>query len=87
MPGVKKEDIEITIEGLRVAIAAKTETKTEANEGDKALRTERFTAYARTFQLPVEVSEAGAQASYDSGVLTLTLAKRVPLVGRRVEVH
>lgn len=88
MPGVKKEDIDVTVEGARVSISAETKTEKQEKEGDKVLHTERFAAsYARTFELPVEVTEAGAEARYEDGVLTLVLAKRMPQSSRRLEVH
>jgi HSP20 family protein len=88
MPGVKKEDINVTVEGARVAISAETKMEKEEKEGDRVLHTERFAAsYARSFQLPVEVTEAGAEARYEDGVLRLTLLKRTPQSGKRLEVH
>ena len=88
MPGVKKEDINVTVEGARVAITAETKTEKEEKEGDKVLHTERFAAsYARTFELPVGVTEAGAEARFEDGVLTLMLKKRMPQSSKRLEVH
>jgi HSP20 family protein len=88
MPGVRKEDINVTVEGARVAISAETKMEKEEKEGDKVLHTERFAAsYARAFELPAEVTEAGAEARYEDGVLTLTLLKRTPQSSKRLEVH
>lgn len=88
MPGVKKEDINVTVEGSRVAISAETKTEKEEKEGDKVIHTERFAAsYARAFELPVEVTDAGAEARFEDGVLTLTLHKRTPQSSKRLEVH
>jgi HSP20 family protein len=88
MPGVKKEDIDITVEGARVAIKAETSGEKEVKEGDKLLHTERFaTSYARSFELPAEVTEAGAEAAYKDGVLTLMLLKREPTPGKRLEIR
>ena len=88
MPGVKKEDIDVTVEGSRVAISAETKMEKEERNGDKVLHTERFAAsYARAFELPAEVTEAGAEARYEDGVLTLTLLKRTPQGSKRLEVH
>src|SRR5512134_12796 len=79
MPGVKKEDINVTVDGVRIVISAETKTEREEKEGDRVLMTERYAAsYARTFELPAEVTEEGAEARYEDGVLTLTLMKRVP---------
>lgn len=88
MPGVRKEDIDVTVEGARVSISAETKTEKEEKEGDKVIHTERFAAaYARTFELPVEVTEEGAEARYENGVLALTLRKRTPQSSKRLEVH
>jgi HSP20 family protein len=88
MPGVKKEDINVTVDGARVAISAEMKTEREEKEGDRVLMTERYAAtYARTFELPAEVSEIGAEARYEDGVLTLVLAKRMPQASKRLEVH
>ena len=88
LPGVKKEDIRITVEGSRVAIAAESKTQTERKEGDRILLTERTaTSYARSFELPSEVTEEKADASYENGVLQLVLPKREHVAGRRLNVR
>jgi HSP20 family protein len=88
MPGVKKDDINVTVDGNRIMISAETKTEREEKEGDRVLMTERYAAsYARTFELPAEVTEEGAEARYEDGVLTLTLMKRAPQASKRLEVH
>jgi HSP20 family protein len=88
LPGVKKEDININIEGARVAITAEMLTETPVKEGEKLLYTERVAkSYARSFELPVEVTETGAEAMYDNGVLMLTLPKRAPTEARKLVVQ
>jgi HSP20 family protein len=88
MPGVKKEDIEVSIEGSHVAVRAETRSTKEDKEGERVLHTERFAAmYARSFELPSEVSEAGAEARYENGVLTLMLPKRDKLAGRKLTIN
>jgi HSP20 family protein len=88
MPGVKKDDINVTVDGNRIVISAETKTEREEKEGDRVLMTERYAAsYARTFELPAEVTEEGAEARYEDGVLTLMLMKRAPQVSKRLEVH
>jgi HSP20 family protein len=44
------------------------------------------TSYARNFELPAEVTEAGAEALYENGVLKLTLPKRAPTTSRRLAI-
>jgi HSP20 family protein len=88
MPGVRKDDIVINIEGARVSITAETFAETPVQEGEKRLYTERFArSYARSFELPVDVTEVGADAVYENGVLRLTLPKRAPVVSHKVAVH
>jgi len=87
MPGVKKEDIEVSMEGAHVSIRAETRSTKEEKDGDRVLHTERYAAmYARSFELPAEVSEAGAEARYEDGVLTLMLPKRAPLSTKKLTI-
>jgi HSP20 family protein len=88
LPGVKKEDIQITVEGSRVAVRAETKSQSEARDGERVLHSERSaTSYARSFELPAEVTEDKADASFENGVLRLVLPKRAAVAGRRLNVR
>jgi HSP20 family protein len=88
LPGVRKEDINITIEGPRVSISAEAKGEKEVTNGEKALHTERYaSSYARSFELPAEVTEEGAEAAFENGVLKLTLPKRAQLMSKRLTVR
>ncbi|HUN92711.1 MAG TPA: Hsp20/alpha crystallin family protein [Burkholderiaceae bacterium] len=91
LPGVKKEDIAVTIDRTRVMITAETKAEKEVKEGEgpgELIHSERaFRRYARTFELPVEVEETGADAVYENGVLTLTLPKHQAVVSKRLAIH
>ena len=81
MPGVTKEQVEVTVEGQRVKVAtlsaAAAAEPAAADAKARMLYRERGTApYARTVVLPDEVDNAASQARFENGVLTLTLAKR-----------
>ncbi len=85
---MKKEDIDVSVEGHRVSISAKVKEEKEVKEGDRVLHAERsYTSYARVFELPVEVSDTGAEAAYENGVLTLALPKRASATTKRLTVH
>jgi HSP20 family protein len=87
LPGVKKEDINVSVDGDRVAIRAEMKSEKEVKEGDKVLHTERMaTTYARSFELPAEVTDVGADARYENGVLVLMLPKRAPTASRKLTV-
>jgi HSP20 family protein len=90
LPGIRKDDIHVGIEGARVSINAESKDSSETKNGtngDKILYSERYTtSYARSFELPAEVTEEGADARFEDGVLTLSLPKRAPTVSKRLAV-
>jgi len=88
IPGARKEDIQVTIEGNQVTIGAEVKREIEPKDGDKPLRAERyFGSLYRSFTLPVEVDEATSVAKFDNGVLELTLAKKPTLAGRKLTIQ
>ncbi len=88
VPGVKKEDIHVSIEGNRVSISAETKVEKEEKEGEKVLRRERFSGkVSRSFTLGQDVDEAKAQAKYSDGVLELTLPKKAASAGRKLTIE
>lgn len=88
MPGVKKENINIEIEGNEVTIAAEVKRDMDAKDGEKWLRSERFYGRsARRFALPQEVDEARVEAKFADGVLELTLPRKAQVTGRKIAVQ
>ena len=88
IPGVKKDDIHVSIEGNRVSINAETKTEKEEKEGEKVLRSERYVGrVSRMFTLAQEVDEEKAQARYADGVLELTLPKKAASTARKLAVQ
>src|ERR1035437_5761801 len=86
MPGLKKEDINVRIDGNLVQIDASTKSEKEFKEdGGKVLRSERYCgSISRTFSLSQDVDEAKAQAKYEDGVLTLELPKQAPTESKKL---
>lgn len=88
IPGVKKEDIKVTIDGGVVTIEAQTRSESEKKEGDKLIYSERSQgAASRSFSLAQEVDAAGAQARYEDGVLALSLPKKASKQSRQLTVN
>ena len=88
MPGVKKEDIDVAIEGNQVTITAEVKQEWEKKEGDRLLRNERyFGNIYRSFTLPVELDESACEAKYDNGVLELKLVKKAAAPGKRLAIR
>jgi HSP20 family protein len=88
VPGVKKEDIHVAIEGNQVTIAAEVKPVAESTEGTRVLRTERYYGNVyRSFALPVDLDETTSEARYENGVLELKLAKKPAVVGRKLTIQ
>lgn len=87
VPGVKKEDIQVDVEGNVVSLRAEAKQEKEEKKGEKVIYSERSYGMAsRSFSLPTEVDEKGAKAEYKDGVLTLTLPKKADGGGKRITV-
>ena len=88
VPGVKKDEIHVTIESNQVTIAAEVKRAAEQKDGERLLRSERYYGSVyRSFVLPVEVDEAASEAKYEGGVLELTLKKKAQVAGRKLTVQ
>lgn len=88
IPGVKKEDISVQIDGGRVQISAEVKKESETKEGERVIRSERYYGQmSRSFQLAQDVDEGGATARYADGVLELTLPKKAGSATRRLTIE
>jgi HSP20 family protein len=85
---VKKDDINVTIEGNQVTITAEVKREVTPKEGDQPLRSERyFGSVYRSFTLPVEIDEAASNAKFDNGVLELTLPRKAGNPGKKLSIQ
>lgn len=88
LPGVKKEDIHVSIDGDQVSITAETRSEKDVKEGERVLRSERYIGkYQRAFALGGAIDEATASAKYNDGVLELTLPKKAVAAAKRLTVQ
>lgn len=88
LPGVKKEDIQVSIDGTQVTLSAEIRREKEVAEGERVLHTERsFGKATRSFTLPQEVDEAKAEAKFRDGVLELTLPKKAAAERRTITIQ
>lgn len=88
VPGVKKEDIKVSIDGNVVSINAEAKRQSEQKEGDKVVRSERYYgALSRSFALETDVDESQCQAKYQDGVLELVLPKKAGGRSRQITVQ
>ena len=88
IPGAKKEDISVTIDGDQVAISAEVRNEKEVKDGGRVLRAERhYGKLYRAFALGQAIDEAGAEAKYADGVLRLALPKKDAAASKRIAVQ
>jgi len=87
VPGVRKEDIKVSIDGNRVSITAELKKEKEEKEGQKVIRSERYYGRAsRMFTLDAEIDQAGAKARYVDGVLELSLPKKAGSTAKELPI-
>jgi HSP20 family protein len=88
IPGVKKEDIDIAIDGNQVEISAEVKKEKEVKDGEKVLRSERYYGKLyRAFALGQDIDDTATQAKYADGVLELTLAKKASAAAKRITIQ
>jgi len=88
IPGVKKDDIQVDVNGDQVSIRAEVKREKEEKKGEKVLHSERYYGMvSRSFTLPGDVDEKGTVAKYADGVLDLTLPKKQGNGARRISVQ
>ena len=88
IPGVKKEDIHVHIDGNQISISAEVKNEKEVKEGEQVLRSERYYgSISRAFTLGQEVDENAATAKYQDGILELTLPKKLTSSAKRLVIQ
>ena len=88
VPGVRKEDIDVRIDGNQVSISAEVKKESEEKKDGRVLRSERHYGYAsRSLWLDNPVDEAKSQAKYNNGVLELTLPKKTEAATKRLAIE
>ncbi len=75
VPGVNPDDIDITISGNTLSISGETKVEEEAKEEDYIRRERRYGSFSRTVTLPEGLESDKAEASFQDGILTLTIPK------------
>jgi HSP20 family protein len=87
MPGLRRENIELDVENNVLTIRGeKREERTEGEQGRWHLAERRYGTFTRSFVLPRDVDSDGIQASFQDGVLTVTVPKSEKARRRRIEI-
>jgi HSP20 family protein len=88
LPGVKKDDINVSIDGDTVAVTAEVKAEKDARNGERVLRSERYVGKLyRAFTLGQPVDEGTAAAKFSDGVLELTLPKKAAVQAKRIAIQ
>ncbi|MFM9968542.1 MAG: Hsp20/alpha crystallin family protein [Burkholderiales bacterium] len=93
LPGAKKEDIEVKIDGDTVSIATEIRAQRDikdgaAKDGERVVHTERYYGkLARSFSLGQDIDPARAEAKFSDGVLALTLPKKATASTRQIAIQ
>ena len=88
LPGVKKEDIQVQIDGAQVTLSAEVKREKDVAEGEQVLHAERaYGKVSRSFTLPQELDEAKAEAKFRDGVLELTLPKKAAAARKAITIQ
>jgi HSP20 family protein len=88
LPGVKKDDIQITVDGAQVTLAAEVKREKEVTAADRVLAAERsFGKVTRSFTLPQEIDETKVEAKFADGVLELALPKKAQPERKRITIQ
>jgi HSP20 family protein len=88
LPGVKKEDIHVSIDGAQVTLEAEVKREKEATKDERVLHSERvYGKVSRSFTLPQEVDETKAEAKFREGVLELTLPKKAAAQRKQISIQ
>lgn len=76
VPGMKKEDFKINVDGNILTISAAKEEKKEETDKKYNRREYNYSSFSRSFTLPDKVKQEDIQATYENGVLALLLPKK-----------
>jgi len=87
LPGVKKDDIHVSVDGPQITLEAEIKQEKDAKD-ERVLHTERvFGKVTRSFTLPQEVDESKVEAKFRDGVLELTLPKKAAAQRKQITIQ
>ena len=87
LPGLKRDDISISIEDGHVTVSGKKEDNKEEKGSDYYLKETRYGSFSRSFRLPGKVVEDKVDATYKDGVLTVVMPHEEEAETKKIEIH
>ncbi len=87
LPGLKKEDIQVSIDENSVTIAAEIKQHDQQTKDEKVIRSERYYGFvSRSFQLPIAINQEISDAKYENGILELSLSKKLNSNSKQLKI-
>jgi len=86
LPGMNKEDITVNLEDRVLSISGERKFKDEQKEKRYHKVETRYGSFRRSFQLPENIDSDSVKASYQDGVLTITIDKSSEKVEKRIDI-
>ena len=87
IPGINPDDIEVTLEKNVLTISGETRADETINSEEYRLRERRYGSFSRSLRFPAEVKSDSIEASYEQGVLTLTVPKSEAVKPKKIAVQ
>lgn len=87
VPGVKPEQLDVTVQGETLTIKGETQEEQQREQGRYHVRERRQGSFSRTVTLPFPIQNDRVEATFDNGVLTLTLPKAEAIKPRNIKVQ
>ena len=86
LPGIRPDDVDITVENGTVTISGKTASERKAEEGSYLLQEIRRGTFSRSVTLPNGLEPDKAEATFENGVLSLRIPKAEQLKPRQIKI-
>ena len=86
LPGVKPDDVEITITGDTLTIKGETKATEEVKREDYLYHEHRYGAFSRSVTLPSALQSEKAEATFENGILTLTIPRAEEMKPKTIKV-
>ena len=87
LPGVKREEVEVTVTGDTLTIKGETKAEEEVKRENYFRQERRYGAFNRSVTIPVPVQGDKAEATFQDGVLTITLPKAEEVKPKRINIR
>ncbi|MDY6857121.1 MAG: Hsp20/alpha crystallin family protein [Thermodesulfobacteriota bacterium] len=87
LPGMKKENISISMEDGYITISGKKENGKEEKDVQYYMQEMRNGAFCRSFKFPEKIDEEKVEATYKDGILTLMIPKKEKEEKKKIKIH